>query len=45
MPKKTILNWIYAGKLTFALHLGKQWRFHEADVEAFERKQKIGRKP
>ena len=40
---KTILNWCYAGKLPFAIHIGSKWRFHEADVEKHERNQRVGK--
>lgn len=43
MKAKTILNWCYAGKLPFAIHLGNQWRFNPIDVEAHERKQRVGK--
>lgn len=44
MPKRTILNWCYQGKLSFAMHLpGGQWRFHKADVEKFEKERRVGK--
>ncbi|MCB1093322.1 MAG: helix-turn-helix domain-containing protein [Verrucomicrobiae bacterium] len=43
VSKKTILNWCYAGRLPFAMHLGNKWRFPIDGIEAHERKHQVGR--
>jgi excisionase family DNA binding protein len=40
---KTIINWCYAGKLPFAMHIGNQWRFDLIDVEKHERAKRVGK--
>lgn len=43
MKPKTILNWCYAGKLSFAMHIGNQWRFDLIDVEKHEKARRVGK--
>jgi predicted site-specific integrase-resolvase len=43
MKPKTILNWCYAGKLPFAIHIGNQWRFDLIDVEKHEKARRVGK--